>query len=76
LAVTASPTATPRAPRPTSTTVPTFSWPSTNGNDENGDVDGLALRVTTFRSLPQIPPIRVRTRTHRSPGSAGAATSP
>jgi hypothetical protein len=75
-AATRSPGATVRTARPTSTTSPTFSWPRTKGNDEKGEVEGLACSEITLRSLPQIPPSRVRIRTQCSSGSTGAATSP
>ena len=63
LAVTRCPTFTVVTLPPISITSPTFSWPSTNGNDENGDVDGLAPSEITLRSLPQMPPSIVRMRT-------------
>jgi len=74
-ATTRSPTVNPRTAEPMDSMVPTFSWPITNGNEEKGDVAGLACRRTTARSLPQMPPNRVRTRTQSSAGSAGSSTS-
>src|SRR6476646_2498117 len=74
-AVTRAPTLTFETPFPTATTSPTFSWPSTKGKEENGDVDGLEWSETMLRSLPQMPPRRVRMRTQRSVGSDGDSTS-
>src|SRR5690242_2577289 len=48
----------------------------TNGNDEKGDVDGLDSSPTSARSLPQMPPSRVRIRTQFWLGRSGVATSP
>ncbi len=73
-ATTRSPTATRVTRLPASTTVPTFSWPMTNGNDEKGDADGETCSDTKLRSLPQIPPKRVAMRTQLALGSDGAAT--
>jgi hypothetical protein len=74
-ATTRSPATNSVTASPAVSIVPTFSWPITNGNEENGEVAGLAWSATTARSLPQIPPSRVRIRTQSGPGSAGSSTS-
>ena len=60
---------------PISATTPTFSWPSVNGKDENGDVEGESCSSTRFLSLPQKPAWVVRIFTHSSLGRAGGSTS-
>src|SRR5436190_2864965 len=77
LTATRSPSRKPaaRASLPTSARRPKISWPSTAGNEENGDMAGEVLSSTAARSLPQKPVASTASVAHADPRNGGSGTS-